>query len=370
MNSSSPTPPPDQRLQPLREQIDQLDQQIVRLLNERAAVAIEVGRIKHTDGSPVYVPHRERAVMDKVRRLNEGPLPASALEAIYREIISASIALERPLRVGFLGPEGSFSHLAARAHFGTSVDYAPVDEIVSVFQEVERGNLDVGLVPIENSTGGGIRDTLDCFMQSTVKVCAEVAIQIHHNLMSRAAIEDVKRIVSRPEVFEQCRRWLGNHARHAEREAVSSSAKAAEMAAADAEVAAIGSQLAAEIYNLPIRAANIEDNPQNVTRFFVVGRMNTEPTGADKTAIMFTTAHKPGALAEVINVFAENGVNLTHIDKRPSQRVNWEYIFFIDAEGHEEEPAIRHALEEARRHCLHLSVLGSFPKATQVYGAV
>jgi len=364
---ADPTTPPD-ALQPHRDAIDACDQQIIELLNRRASAAVEIGRIKKAGAAPIYVPHRERKVMEKVHALNHGPLPRSAVEAIYREIISASIALERPLRVGFLGPAGSFSHLAARAHFGTSVDYEPVDDIRHVFEQVERDNLDVGLVPIENSTGGGIHDTLDSFMQSNTPVCAEVLITIHHNVMSQSEGQAIQRVCSRPEVFEQCRGWLATHLQHAERQSMSSSAAAVELARNEPTVAAVGSALASELYNVPIRYANVEDNPQNVTRFFVIGKIDTQPTGTDKTALMFTTAHKPGALAEVLDVFRDHGVNLTHIDKRPSQRVNWEYFFFVDCEGHQQDPNVAAALDAVAKHCLHLSVLGSFPKATQVLG--
>jgi chorismate mutase/prephenate dehydratase len=358
----------DELLQPWREKIDALDEQIVRLLNERAQAAVEVGKVKNADHAPIYVPQRERAVINRVQAHNTGPLPASAIETIYREIISASIALERPLRVGYLGPAGSFSHLAARRFFGASVDYQPVVDIQHVFDEVERGCLDVGLVPIENSTGGGIRDTHDCFMQTGVKVCAEVLIHVHHNVVCQGDLDQAQRIYSHPEAFDQCRKWLAGHAPGADRRSVNSTALAAEKAAADASTAAISSSLAAELYDVPIVARNIEDNPQNITRFFVIGNIETRPCNEDKTAIMFTTAHKPGALAEVINVFARHGINLTHIDKRPSQQVNWEYYFFIDCEGHTAEPNMAAALDEAKQHCLHLTVLGSFPKAQRVLG--
>ena len=226
----------------------------------------------------------------------------------------------------------------------------------------------MGLVPIENSTGGGIHDTLDSFMQSNTPVCAEVLITIHHNVMSQSEGEAIKQVCSRPEIFEQCRKWLATHLQHAERCSMNSSAAAVELAKTDPSVAAIGSSLASELYDVPIRFANIEDNPQNVTRFFVIGKIETQPTGSDKTALMFTTAHKPGALADVLDVFREHGVNLTHIDKRPSQRVNWEYFFFVDCEGHQHDPNVAAALDAVGKHCLHLSVLGSFPKATQVLG--
>ncbi len=355
-------------LDALREQVCGVDGQIVELLNRRATLAMAIGRIKDADGAPIYVPHRERRVMERVHGLNAGPLPASAVEAIYREIISASIALEQPLHVCYLGPAGSFSHLAARAHFGSSVAYVPADDIGHVFEQVDRGSCQVGLVPIENTIGGGIHDTLDSFVQSGVRVCAEVCIAIHHHVMSHADPEQIRRVYSRPEIFEQCRKWLGQHLRDAERATVVSSAKAAERVGAERDAAAIGSSLAAQIYDVPIRFENIEDNPQNVTRFFVIGKIETQPTGSDKTAIMFTTAHKPGALAEVLEVFSKHRINLTHIDKRPSQRVNWEYYFFLDCEGHISDPNVAAALEEARQHCLHLTILGSFPRSTQVLG--
>ncbi len=364
-------PQPDAQtdpLEPYRERICRLDAQLVDLLNQRAKLAVEIGKIKSADGAPIYVPHRERKVMERVHSLNHGPLSGRAVEAIYREIISASIALEHPLQISYLGPAGSFSHLAARAHFGSSVAYQPADDIGHVFEQVDRGSCQVGLVPIENSIGGGIHDTLDSFVQSGVRVCAEVCIAIHHHLMSHAEPDAIKRVYSRPEVFEQCRKWLGAHLRDAERATAVSSAKAAERVTTERDAAAIGSSLAAEIYELPIRFENIEDNPQNVTRFFVISKIDTQPTGSDKTALMFTTAHKPGALADVLDVFRRHGINLTHIDKRPSQRVNWEYYFFIDCEGHIDEPAVKEALDEARQHCLHLTVLGSFPKSTQVLG--
>lgn len=357
-------------LSPLRQRIDQLDEQIIRLLNDRANVVLDIGKAKQGQQQATYAPDRERHVLEHIRAVNQGPTPDKAMEAIYREIMSAAFALQRAPRVAYLGPAGSFSHQAAIAQFGSSSDYIAVDFISQVFQEVERGAVDMGLVPIENSTGGGIRLTLDCFMQSTAKVCAEVLLYVHQNVMSKGGDEQITKVCSHPEVFDQCRRWLGTHLQQAERVPLNSTAKAAELAVTDPTVAAIGSSLAAKMYDLPIKHANIEDNPNNVTRFFVIGRDTAKPSGggADKTAIMFTTAHKPGTLAEVINVFARHGVNLTHIDKRPSQRVNWEYYFFIDCEGHTDDPNMVHALEEARTHCLHLSVLGSFPKASQVLG--
>ena len=362
-----PSPQVQTELATLRVRIDSLDQQIVALLNERARVVVEIGRIKRDGNSPIYAPEREQQVLTKVREHNKaGPLPNSCLEAIYRELMSGSFALERPLRIGYLGPAGSFSHLAARRKFGASVEYDNLDDIQAVFDEIARGHIDLGLVPIENSAIGGIGETLDGFLESPVRVCAEVLIHIHHNLLANCPPDQIRRLYSKPEVFSQCRNWLSVQLRQAERVPVASSSKAAEMAAQEAGAAAIGSDLAGDIYNLKTLFANIEDNPSNVTRFFVIGTQQPKPTGDDKTAIMFTTAHKAGALSEVLEVFRKHHLNLTHIDKRPSKRVNWEYYFFVDFLGHDSDAQVASAIQEARQHCLQLTVLGSFPRAKEV----
>jgi len=359
---------PEEALTPLRQRIDELDARIVALLNERADVVVKIGQIKRETGvTPIYAPDREQVVLDRIRQANKGPLPHACVEAIWRELMSGSFALERPLRIGFLGPMGSFSHLAAQRQFGRCVDYQPFESIPGVFHGVETKRIDLALIPIENSIGGGIHESLDCFLQTDTRVTAEVLIPIHHNVLSHHENSaEIQRLYSRPEVFEQCRRWLADHLRDAERLMSSSSAKAAERAAQEPGAAAIGSTLAAEIYDLPVRFANVEDNPNNVTRFFVIGHQQTDPTGDDKTAVVFTTEHKPGALASVIDVFRDHQVNLTHIDKRPSQRVNWEYYFFVDCEGHIKEEAVAMAVSAARKHCLQLTVLGSFPRARAV----
>jgi chorismate mutase / prephenate dehydratase len=353
-------------LEPLRLKIDALDEQIVELLNARARIVVEVGKVKQKQGSPIYAPHREKAVLEKVRKLNQGPLPDRCLEAVYRELMSGSFALEKPLRIGFLGPAGSFSHAASVRKFGSSVDYVPLADIPGVFEEVVRGHIDYGLVPVENSLHGGVVDTLDAFLQSSGKICAEVLITIHHNLLAREKWEQIKTIFSKPEVFSQCRNWLSTTAKGRDVQAAASTSAAAELAARQSGAAAIGSAMAGELYGLHTLFENIEDNPDNVTRFFVIGREGARPAGDDKTAIMFTTAHKPGALAEVLDVFKENGINLTDIEKRPSKKVNWEYYFFIDAQGHTDDPAMKTAIEQAGKHCLQLTVLGSYPRATEV----
>jgi chorismate mutase/prephenate dehydratase len=242
----------------------------------------------------------------------------------------------------------------------------PMTEIQSVFEEVVRGHIDYGLVPVENSIGGGVVDTLDAFLHSSAKICAEVLITVHHNLLAKEPWEQIRTIYSKPEVFSQCRNWLSATAKGRDVQPAPSTSRAAELAAQQAGVAAIGSAIAGEKYGLHVLFENIEDNPDNVTRFFVIGREGARGSGQDKTAIMFTTAHKPGALAEVLDVFKENGINLTDIEKRPSKKVNWEYYFFIDAQGHSDDAGMKKAIEEARQHCLQLTVLGSYPRATEV----
>jgi chorismate mutase/prephenate dehydratase len=353
-------------LEPLRREIDGLDEQIVNLLNERARVVVQIGKVKQQHNSPIYAPDREKSVLEKVRRLNRGPLPDRCLEAVYRELMSGSFALEKPLRIGFLGPAGTFSHAAAVRKFGSSVEYVPLADIPSVFEEVVRGHVDYGLVPVENSLHGGVVDTLDAFLASSARICAEVKITVHHNLLAKESWERVTAIHSKPEVFSQCRKWLSAVARGRDVQPAASTSKAAELASQQPGVAAIGTRLAGELHGLHVLFENIEDDPDNQTRFFVIGREPARASGDDKTAIMFTTAHKPGALAEVLDVFKENGINLTDIEKRPSKKVNWEYYFFIDAQGHQDEPNMQKAIGEARQHCLQLTVLGSYPRAMEV----
>ncbi|HSZ55315.1 MAG TPA: prephenate dehydratase [Tepidisphaeraceae bacterium] len=356
----------EQPLEPLRRQIDDLDGKIVDLLNDRARIVVEIGKLKQQSNAPIYSPDREKMVLDKVRRLNHGPLPDRCLEAVYRELMSGSFALEKPLRIGFLGPTGTFSHETSVQKFGSSVTHVPLADIPSVFDEVVRGHIDYGLVPVENSIHGGVIDTLDAFLHSSAKICAEVKVTIHHNLLSRVAWEQVRTISSKPEVFSQCRKWLAAMAKDRDVQPAPSTSKAAELAAQQPGVAAIGSKLAGQLHGLRILFENIEDDPDNTTRFFVTGREPARRSGDDKTAVMFTTAHKPGALAEVLDVFKQNAINLTDIEKRPSKKANWEYYFFIDAQGHQDDPAMQQAIEEARTHCLQLTVLGSYPRAAEV----
>jgi len=353
-------------LEELRKRIDELDSQLVQLLNERARVVVEIGKLKNETDKPVYAPDREKQVLEKIIQVNTGPLLNRTMVAIWRELMSGSFVLERPLRIGYLGPQGSFSHTAAMLKFGQSVEYEPLADIKSIFNEVSKGHCDLGLVPVENTMGGGVIETLDALIDSNVNVCAEVLMAIHHNLLANCQLEKIEKIYSKPEVFAQCRNWLSATFKDAQTIAVASTAKAAQMATEEPSAAAIGSRIAAELYGLKIICENIEDITNNITRFLVVSREDAKPTGEDKTAIMFSTAHKAGALADVLEVFKKYNINLTNIESRPSRKRQWEYYFFVDFIGHRTDKHVMKGLEEAGKHCLQLSILGSFPRATEL----
>lgn len=366
------------RLDRLRDKIDDIDEQLVRLLNERARAVVKVGSLKRDSGIPIYAPHREREVLGKAIGRNRGPLPDRTVEGVYRELMSGSFAIERPLRIGFLGPRGSFSHLASVKHFGSSVDFEDLRTIDGVFTEIRRGHVDYGLVPIENSIGGGIVETLDAFTEHAggVTIYAEAQIEIHHALLANCEPASIKRIHSKPEIFAQCRTWLATQYPEAELVPAASSSRAAMTAAEEVETAlaigttpvaaAIGNELAGAIYGLNTLFENIEDHPGNVTRFLVLSREKARKSGDDKTSIMFNTQDKPGALVEVLTVFRDTNINLTHIDKRPSGRENWQYTFFVDAVGHRDERSLTKAIREAAGHCKDLIVLGSYPASRRM----
>ncbi len=353
-------------LEELRKRIDELDHQLVKLLNERARVVVEIGKLKNKTDKPIYAPDREKEVFARITKANDGPLPDKCLVAIWRELMSGSFVLERPLRIGYLGPGGSFSHTAAMLKFGQSVEYEPLTDITSIFDEVSKRHCDLGLAPVENTMGGGVIETLDALIDSDVKVCAEVLMAIHHNLLANCQLEEIEVVYSKPEVFAQCRNWLSATFKGAQTVAVASTAKAAQMAANEPKTAAIGSRVAAELYNLKVVYENIEDIANNITRFLVISREDAKPTGEDKTAILFSTAHKAGALADVLDVFKKYEINLTNIESRPSKKRQWEYYFFMDFLGHRTDKKVQDGLEESRKHCLQLSILGSFPRATEL----
>lgn len=383
-NPSAPAPAAEPAaLARLRTQIDAIDQQLVDLLNKRATLVVEVGKVKRQTGVPVYAPHREAQVLSKVIGHNAGPLPDRTIEGVYRELMSGSFRLELPMRVGYLGPPGSYSHLAAVKHFGTSVDFEDLRAIAGVFTEVARGHVDCGLVPIENSIGGGIAETLAAFQEfhADINVYAEVQIEVHHALLANCPPSKVRKIYSKPEVFQQCRAWLATQYPQAQQIPEASSSRSVQIASEagpDDGIAAIGSKLAAEIYGVSIIFENIEDTVTNITRFYVLSKQKAQPSAKDpsgkdpsgksndKTAIMFTTNNEPGALVSVLSVFQRAGINLSHIDKRPSGRTNWAYSFFIDAEGHIDDPWFASAVAQAKGLCRELSVLGSFPRSKRI----
>jgi len=353
-------------LDALRQRIDECDRELIEILSRRAKIVVEIGRSKQSSGVPIYVPHRERAVLDRVLGYNEGPLPNRTIEAIYRELMSGSFALELPLRIGYLGPPGSFSHVAAVRHFGSSVELADLHEIGHVFEEVAAGRCHYGFVPYENSIGGGIAETLDAFQSQEVTICAEALVEINHTLLANCAPDEIVRICSKPEVLSQCRRWLATHFPDAELVPEASSSAAVKRAAHESGTAAVGSVLAGKLYDVNALFERIQDNANNITRFLVIGAKPSQPSGNDKTTIMFVTAHRPGALVDVLAVFRDAKINLSHIDKRPSGRTNWEYTFFIDCDLHRDDPAMQRGIDDAKAHCVSMKVLGSYPKAGQV----
>ena len=353
-------------LDDFRKKIDELDCQLVKLLNERARVVVDIGKLKTRTDRPVYVPEREKEVFARIAEANDGPLPDKCLMAIWRELMSGSFVLERPLRIGYLGPGGSFSHTAAMLKFGQSVEYEPLADITSIFDEVSKGHCDLGLAPVENTKGGGVIETLDALIDSNVKICAEVQMAIHHSLLGNCSLEKIEKIYSKPEVFAQCRNWLSATFKEAQTVPVASTARAAQMAANEPNTAAIGSHVAAELYGLKIICENVEDITNNITRFLIISKEDAKPTGEDKTAMLFSTSHKAGALSDVLDVFKRYGINMTNIESRPSKKREWEYYFFVDFLGHRVEKNIQDGLAEARKHCLQLSILGSFPRSTEL----
>lgn len=352
-------------LDALRRRVDEIDAKIVDAISERARIIVEIGKNKQRTGTPIYAPHRERQVLDRVVALNPGPMSPQTIEAIYREIMSGSFTLELPLRVGYLGPAGSYSHVAAKRHFGSSVEHVDLHDIDGVFEEVAAGRCHYGLVPYENTIGGSITETQDAFQVHDVTIYAEALVEVSHSLLANCPPSDIQRIYSKPQVFGQCRNWLSHQFPEAELIAEASSSAAVRRAATEPFAAAIGSKLAGEIYGVNAVFENVQDKPNNITRFLVIGTQAAHPTARDKTTVMFTTSDKPGALIDVLSVFRDANINLSHIAERPSGRRNWEYVFFIDCQGHIDDPVMAGAIAAAREHCLALRVLGSYPQAPQ-----
>ncbi len=348
-------------LESLRRKIDKVDKKIVEALNIRAKITVEIARIKNKLGKSIYSPDREREVLRKVTAANKGILNPAAIEAIYREIMSCSLALEKSLGIAYLGPQATFTHLAALKRFGQQVNYITCQSITDVFLEVERGTADYGVVPIENSIEGAVTHTLDMFMDTDLKICAQILLDIAHNLLANCPKVKIRRIYSNPQVFGQCRLWLQENLPEAEKIEVSSTTRAAQLAAREKNSACIASSLAAKVYKLKIVARDIEDSPHNFTRFLVIGKDDVPVTGQDKTSIMFSIKDRVGALHEMLLPFKKYGVNLTKIESRPSKRKAWDYYFFVDLQGHRDNPKLKKALQELENKCKFLKILGSYP---------
>jgi chorismate mutase/prephenate dehydratase len=337
-----------------RSRINNLDNQILLLLNQRAEAALQIGDLKRRQGSPSYVPERETEILRRLTAENAGPLPAEAVHAVWREVLSACRQLEHQLTVAFLGPLATFTHQAALSRFGSAAQYRPVRTIAEVFDDVERGRADHGVVPVENSTEGAVSVTLDRLIETGLTISGELYLDVAQHLLSRAEdLGAVKRVLSHPQGLAQCRDWLTRNLPDVPTEEVSSTAAAAEMAAADPMAAAIASELAGRHYGVPVLRARIEDNQQNATRFLVIGRQPGGVTGRDKTSILFAMRNEPGALYR----------NLTKIESRPARQRSWEYVMFVDFEGHRDTPVVAAVLAEIGRRALFMKILGSYPAA-------
>ena len=356
----------DNRLAEVRKKLDTIDLEIQSLLNKRATLAMEVAHIKQaTDADPVYYrPEREAQILRQIRDRNTGPMDSQSIVDIFRSILTACLALQQKIKIAFLGPEGTFSHAASLKHFGNAVQTLSVTTIQQVFHVVDTQQAHYGVVPIENSTTGVINTTLDALMTSPLYICGEIILPIHHYFLRKKNNDKpVKRIYSHEQSFAQCQNWLSNNFIDAEKIPVNSNGMAAEMAQQDAESAAIAGSYAADTYDLEKIAQHIEDNTHNQTRFLVVGRQKTLPSGQDKTSLLISTPHIPGALIDLLKPFSDAGVNITLIESRPYQHRNWSYLFFVDVEGHQDDKPVKQALEILGSKPILLNILGSYPRA-------
>ncbi len=348
----------------IRKKIDAIDSKLIGLLNARADLVHEVGEFKKRNSLAIYAPEREEQLLRSLVKKSRGRLPATAIRAIYREIMSASLALEKHLTIAYLGPEATWSHQAAREKFGASVHYAAQANIAEVFNAVTRGTADYGVVPIENSTEGAVNYTLDQFVDSELKVCAQFSLRIENNLIAKIPRAEIRKVYSHPQVFGQCRQWLRQNLPGVDLIEAASTTHAAELAARDPHAAAIAGRMSAEVYGLEILEAAVQDSPNNTTRFLVIGHNTCPPTGDDKTSLMFCVQDKPGALFSALEPFKRLRLNMSKIESRPSKRKAWEYFFFVDVEGHSHDKALVKALAELARHCTFVKILGSYPKTS------
>lgn len=356
----------DETLKHIRERIDGIDDQILALINERATAAAEVAQAKQAAGeaSDYYRPAREAEVLRRIRDANTGPLTDADVTRLFREVMSACLALQRPLSVAFLGPEGTFTQEAALKHFGHSIESRPMESIDAVFREVESGEAAYGVVPVENSTEGMVTHTLDRLPSSPLQIVGEVEMPVVHSLATRAgSMDDIQCVYSHGQGLAQCRAWLDRHLPGVERIPVTSTAEAARLASLDDSAAAIASEAAAERYALPVLQAAMQDGSRNATRFLVLGRDSPEPTGEDKTSLVIARENQPGGLAGLLAPLARYGLNMTRLESRPSREGMWEYVFFVDLIGHAEDPDLKRALGEMQRLASLLKVLGSYPRS-------
>jgi len=364
------TPSADSAQQPtlaiLRRELDVVDREILAAINRRAAIAQQIGRAKQADNAQVYDPAREAEVLEQAVANNAGPLPADTVRAVFRELVSGTRALQTPIRVAYLGPEFTFSHLAAIERFGQSAELVPVSTIAAVFEEVERGQVRFGVVPMENSTDGRVSDTLDCFSRSPARICGELPLRIHHCLLGIGARDEIRTVYSKPQPLSQCRNWLAKHLPNATLAEVGSTAAAAKAAKGQANAAAIASRQAGIHYELPSIVENIEDNTDNITRFAIISGETAAKTGRDKTALMFEIAHEPGALADTMAIFKRNRLNMTWIESFPIPGHRGRYLFFVEFVGHHNEPRARRAIEMLAKKSLRLEVLGSYAQVEPV----
>jgi chorismate mutase/prephenate dehydratase len=355
--------PPGKEMGEIRQKIDAVDEEIVRLLDRRAWLARRIGEIKHQNGLAAYAPARERAVLDRVGALSEGEFPQRGLQAVFREIISSSISLEGRLKVAYLGPEATFTHEAALRSFGSSIELEPQVTVAEVFARVERGEVQHGVVPVENSMEGAVTHTLDELMNSPLKICGEIYLPVAQNLISsEASMERVSLVCSHPMALAQAASWLRRELPWASLEDVDSTAEAARRAADEPGVAAVGSVLAAHAHDLKVLARNIQDARANTTRFIVLGREWAARTGRDKTSVVFSVKDRPGVLKDALSAFADEGINLTRIESRPSRKRAWTYVFFADFLGHPEEERVKRAMESLEEHCPYVSLIGAYPE--------
>lgn len=356
----------DKELKAARERIDALDAELLKLISQRAQIAQEVGRIKQKMGAAGnhYRPGREAEVLRRVIEQNPGPLTDETLARLVREIMSACLAVESPLKVAYLGPEGTYTQAAVFKHFGHAVSSVSLAAIDEIFREVEAGNADYGVVPVENSTEGVVSHTLDLFVGSPLNICGEVTLAVHHHLLANANdLSAIRRVVAHAQSLAQCRKWLDSKLPNVVRAAVGSNAEAARIVHGESDAAAIAGRAAAELYGLNVLAKNIEDEPNNTTRFFIIGRQAVPATGQDMTSLLLSAHNRPGALFALLQPFAEAGVNLCRIESRPSRRGNWDYNFFIDIEGHAGDKKVGAVLDKIRAVASYFKILGSYPKA-------